>query len=956
MDARVLLRLIGTAFVLLGMAAAGFGQARVTGTVTDNTRGVVVGATVEAKNVDTGQTTSSLTNQSGVYSIAFLNPGQYELSCELTGFKRFTRSGLVLETGTTTTVNIELTLGQITESVSVSAEAPLIESESGAIGQLIENKAILNMPIQSRRSAALIRLMGNVSFRVEDGGEAIPRFSMGGGRSLNQMWHLDGGVTQNMALGVAQLSLNPPNEALQEFKAIVNSYSAEFGRTGGGLILMTTRSGTNEFHGSAYEWLRNDVLNARTFFAAEKAPLRFNIFGASLGGPVIKNKTFFFYNYEGGRRRTGVTITRNVPRPAEVNGDFSARTDVRILDPTTRVGNTPATPFPDNIIPQSRIDSVGRAFARFYPAPNQPGDDPTRAPSNNYRANGSDQLNQDYHTARVDHQLSENDRAFARLSYVTAPEVVAAVMPEQAADERAGTRENRHANLVVSWQRTVRTTLINDFKYMYGNRMHINRGAGTGSGLNGQINLDGVEPTDLARLTVTGHSALGQTPHQRIQEPILTHQFTNGLLWMKGNHSLKMGFEWRYSSNKDDFRQTSGGLFNFTDRATNSGLASLLLGWTNNASLLQTDILETRTDYYGTYFQDDWKVTPNLTINIGLRWELDTPRWEKNNRQSGFDATQINPVSGTPGVITFAGQDGVGKYAHDFDRNNFGPRFGFAYRVTKGTVVRGGYGVSYNGPYQGAVPNAWAQGFSLSGSFDSPDGGFTPALLFASGMPAITREPLTPGFGAVPLGRPVRTSPDYIEHDHVAGYAQQWNLGVQKELRANVLVEIAYIANVGHKLGGPNENVNQIPLVDERGPAVQSQALRPFPQFGNVLNVSPDWGNSSYHSMNVKVEKRYSAGLSLLGNYTWAKFIDDVQSGSELGEARGTATSTSGCAIATRACRAVTSGIAWHGAASTIFRSGGGCAGRSKTASLMPSPEDGRSAEFSRSARALLTA
>ena len=160
---------------------------------------------MEAKNVDTGQTTSSLTNQSGVYSIAFLNPGQYELSCELSGFKRFTRSGLVLETGTTTTVNIELTLGQITESVSVSAEAPLIESESGAIGQLIENKAILNMPIQSRRSAALIRLMGNVSFRVEDGGEAIPRFSMGGGRSLNQMWHLDGGVTQNMALGVAQL-------------------------------------------------------------------------------------------------------------------------------------------------------------------------------------------------------------------------------------------------------------------------------------------------------------------------------------------------------------------------------------------------------------------------------------------------------------------------------------------------------------------------------------------------------------------------------------------------------------------------------------------------------------------------------------------------------------------------------------------------------------------------------
>ena len=470
--------------LLSGITLKAQTQARLTGTVTDNTGAVIVGATVLARNVGTGIASSAVTNESGIYSISFLNPGQYELSCEFTGFKKFLRTGLALETGTTTTINVELQIGELAETVNVSEAAPLLESESGAVGQLIEGAAILNMPIESRRGGALIRMMGNISFNREDSAEVIPRFSMAGGRALNQMWQLDGSVSQNMALGVAQLSLNPPNEALQEFKAESNNYAAEFGRTGGGLILMTTRSGTNAYHGSAYEWLRNEKLNARTFFAPSKAPLRYNIFGAALGGPIKKNKTFFFFNYEGGRRRTGVTVTRNVPQPAEVNGDFSARTDTQVLDPVTRTGSTAATPFPGNIIPQNRMDPIGKAFAAFYPAPNVAGNNPARAPSNNFRANGSDKLTQDFYTTRIDHQLGQKDRLFGRFSWVTAPEFIAAVIPTEAADDRAGPRENRHANALVGWQRTLRPTLIHDFKYMYGNRLHINRGAATGSGLN----------------------------------------------------------------------------------------------------------------------------------------------------------------------------------------------------------------------------------------------------------------------------------------------------------------------------------------------------------------------------------------------------------------------------------------------------------------------------------------
>jgi hypothetical protein len=772
-------------------------------------------------------------------------------------------------------------LGQLSDVVNVTAAAPLLDAESGGLGQLIENKTILSMPIESRRIGALVRLMGNVTFNIESGGQSIPIFSVAGGRSYNQMWHLDGGVAQNAAVGSPQLSINPPNESLQEFKVLTNNYPAEYGRSGSGLIVMTTRSGGNQFHGAAYEWLRNEALNARTFFSAGKAPLRYNIFGGSLGGPIRKNKTFFFFNYEGGRRRTGTTVVKTVPRPAEVNGDFSARTDIKILDPATRVGTTAAQPFPGNVIPAARIDLIGKAFAALYPAPNQPGDNPARAPSNNFRANASDPLTQDYYTTRIDHQLGDKDRFFGRLSIMHAPEGVAGVFG--VADSRAVNNQNENRNFIVSWIHNLRPAVFNEFRYLFYNRRYVTQGASAGSGLNGQFKLPGVQAENLARVTVTGHESLGQGTVQRVQSPIQNQQFIDSLVLVKGNHSLKTGFELRRSSSSETYNQTGGGNFGFSDRATNSGVASLLLGWVNSGAEVVTDFLNARSNYYGAYVQDDWKVTSKLTLNLGLRWEMDYPRRESQNRQSGFDRYAINPVSGTPGVITFAGLNGVGKYAHDFDGNNWGPRFGFAWRAIKGLVVRGGYGIFYNGAYQVSVNNPMSQGFSVNGSFSSPDGGYTPAFLFRNGMPAIPRATLGPEFGAVKVGASVTTAPDFIAKDHVNGYSQQWNFTIQKELRGNTLLETAYIANVGHKLSGQNVNINQIPLVNGRGPAAQSQTLRPFPQFGNVTSVSPSWGNSTYHSLNVKLEKRFSHGLNFLGNYTWAKFIDDVAGSNELG-------------------------------------------------------------------------
>ncbi len=869
--------------LVIGLLALPLGAqttTRLTGTVSDNTGAVIPGAAVTISNINTGLTLESESNESGIYNFPIVSAGQYELVCEVEGFKTASHSGLTLETGFVRALDIEMEIGDVTETVEVTAATPLLETASSTVGQFIERNTVMNMPLQSRRSASLVRLLGNVVFRQEGGAEALPFFSMGGGRSRNQMWTLDGTVIQNMSLGIAQLGLNPPAESLQEFKAEQSNYSAEYGRAGGGFIVMTTRSGTNEFHGAGYEFFRNEKLDTRTFFANDKAPLRYNIFGASVGGPIKKNQSFFFFNYEGGRRRDGVIYSNDdVPHVPEVGGDFSNRTDLTLNDPE-------GGGFVNNTIPQSRIDRLGGDFAALYPAPNR-ASSLGSAPANNFINSASNALTQDFYTAKVDHNFDDNNRVYGRFQFSRNPTVVSAVYPDDFSDPRAGTRSNRHTNITGAWIHHFSPNLIQDIKINWGRRLHINRSAGRFSGQNGNLDIAGVNPESFARVSVNGLTNLGAGNQERIQTPIETWQFSDTYTLIKGAHQLKFGGEWRFAMNQDDFNQSTGGRFNFLNRATGVGLAELLLGHVGSGQLVDADILETRTDFYGFFLQDDWKATSNLTLNLGMRWELDTPRWERqDNRQSGFDPTGINPVCNCPGIVTFSARDGVSKYAHNFDKNNFGPRFGFAWK-TSGVVVRGGYGINYNGMYARAVPFTLFNGFSQNGDFTSPDGGFTRAFTLADGMPAVVREDLTPAFGAVPIGDSPRLSPDFFQRNQRNGMHQQWNVGIQKELPHQLLTEITYIGNVGHALGGANVNLNMIPLVNGQGPASQSQTARPFPQFASVFQESPAWGNSAYHSMNIKFEKRYSGGLNFLMNYTFSKFLDDVEAATELGGEQG---------------------------------------------------------------------
>jgi hypothetical protein len=319
--------------------------------------------------------------------------------------------------------------------------------------------------------------------------------------------------------------------------------------------------------------------------------------------------------------------------------------------------------------------------------------------------------------------------------------VASPVFPDAFADFRAQTQDNKNFALVGSWIRNIRPSLINEFRYNHGNRYNAVKAAGTGSGENGKLNIGGVDPDRFPRINVTGLSSLGSGAQQRDQTPILTEQALDTVTWVKGRHQIKTGFEFRYSRNQDINTPTTGGLFAFNDRATASGLAALLLGYVNNATLTSTDPLNSRSDFYGAFIQDNWKISSRLTINLGLRWDMDSPRFERDNHQSGFDPAPINPVAGAPGIITFSGVNGRSKYAHDFDKNNFGPRFGFAWRIGGGMVVRGGYGIYYNTSVYQALVSQMSQQSPLSTTLS--DSILRGPLTLANGFPVQVVKPFT---------------------------------------------------------------------------------------------------------------------------------------------------------------------------------------------------------------------
>lgn len=876
MTSRAIFSRLAALFVVSAAAHLYAQSSQVSGQVLDISKSAISSARVTLTQTDTGAHRETTSSNSGYYSFPLVLPGVYQVSVEKKGFDTYTRSGITVQTGQISTVDIALSVGTVSQSMEVHTDAPLLQSESAAVSGIVDNKTIINMPLLDRRSSQLQRLNG---FVVANGTGGNATFAVAGGRGNNANYVIDGGNTQNLLLGVPTLSFDPPVESVQEFNLSISNYSAELGRTGGGVVQMTTKSGTNDFHGSAYEFFRNDALNSRTFFATTDPVLRYNLFGVSASGPIKRNKTLFFFNYEGRRQIDSPTVVQNVPTDAERRGDFSAT--------KTPITDFRGTPFPGNRIPVTQLDPIGAKLAAYYPSPNVPGAQSGKA---NFVANDPTNTLVDAYVARIDHTFNDNNRIYGRLLAQTDHTIADAIFPTPGTDANGRRQHDYYYNASGTWLRNISAITINEARYTYSRRQYLIFSGGANTGLGQELGIANVNQNYFPTVAVNGYSQLGYSQHQRLQTPIRSDQYADNLTFFRGAHQIKLGVEYRYTSNLDRFSPSAGGNFTFTNTATGNGVASLLLGYVNRETSNETYPIHSRADAYGAYIQDDWHVTQHLTLNIGLRYDVDSPRRETNNRQNSFDRNAINPVSGTPGTITFSGINGVSRYANQWDLNNFGPRVGFAWNPKENWVIRGGGAVLYLPEYDSATPTSATTGFAAQSSFVSPDNGRTPAFLLANGVPSVlapVAADLTPGFGAVPVGQTPTTAVSFFERGRTTGYLYQASFDIQRQFQSNFLVDIGYLGTFGHHLASPDErSINQVPT-DQLGPG-NAQLRRPYPQFSNVTVISSDIGNSNYHGVNLSIQKRYSNGLQFQANYTFSKQIDDLESRNELAGFPGT--------------------------------------------------------------------
>lgn len=887
--------------------------ATISGLVRDPQGAVVPHAQVIATNEATAVQTKTITDDAGFFSIHNLPIGNYSVAVTVAGFRGYTRRGIVLTTGQTLGLQIHLEVGAVNQTVQVTGAAPLMQTETSDISQTMTGNSVVALPLANRRPLQLVELTGAAVMVQYSNiiGQGVPDFSIGGGRTESQMAWLDGADVQNMRMGVGQIDLDPSGEALQEVKVLTNNYSAQYGGSNGGVIIETTKSGGNQFHGSAYEYLRNDALDAPGFFApirngTKVSPeLRFNLFGGTLGGPIRHDKTFFFISYEGGRLEQGYTSTLTVPTLAQRSGDFSQTYNasgkvIPIYNPASTQlvnGAYTRTQFANNIIPTASLDPVAVKLMNFYPLPNQPPSSITGA--NNFSGNYLEGQSSEFVLAKIDHAISDRDRISGWNIYNPSTPHYTSVYPNPVAD--TNTSNFNYVNMdyaYASWFHTFSPTKVNDFGVTSTYRAAIAWSLAMG-GSPALIGLTGVPETAFPTFTVAGYASLGPTQDARYQRPIESQSYVDNFTWVSGRHSMTYGGQWTRSLNDDRLLTSASGAFTFATQptglaansATGNALASLLVGFPESFTESETEQMDRREDYYALFAQDDWTVKPTLTLNLGLRWETDTPMTDVRDHMNGFDPTEINPVSGTPGVVKFMGLDGWPTEPYGTRWDNFGPRFGFAWRPfhSDKTVVRVGFGTFFGHPFDAGQPYSANNGFSTSASLSTPNNGITAPFYLRDGVPAgaVAAPVLNDSYGAVPVGQPATTAISYFEPTRKTGTSYQFNFGVQREISGNMLVSASLIGNESRNLPSTNLPIDQIsPSV--LGPMCDTQACRPYPQFNGVSVIAPPLGLANYYAGVARFQKRLSHGLTFDASYTWSSFLDNTdEAGAVLGNNNG---------------------------------------------------------------------
>ncbi len=892
----------------LNLAVAQVSTGTITGYVHDATDAVIIGAKVVIVQTETAERRETVTNDRGEFNAPYLRRGAYSVTVSMPGFKGQTLTDITLAVDQTVKLAVTLQPGVVEQSVEVTGAAPLLDTATSSLGQVIDNKKIVDLPLNGRNPFALGLLTG-FSVPVKGVASNLP-FVAGGGRWQNNDVLLDGIDNNTMStgggIGVSGINYIPSVDAVAEFKVKTNNYSAEFGRSAGTIVSATTKSGTNQVHGSVWEFVRNEKFDANNFFSnasrTPRQPFKQNQFGFTVGGPVViprmydgHNKTFFFVDYEGLRRATSASsILRDVPPEPFRNGDFSSFRP-RIYDPRTRAlgpnGVVTATPFPNNQIPASLLNAGAVATLHLVPAPNTgaPG-----AQAANYLFIASQPFDGNQYDIRVDHQVSSKNNLFGRYSRAKQTNVNPGSFPGFIGGGTNNINNSIHA--IVDDTHVVSPNMVNEARAGYSRHNGSFEVAGINDGLDfANQNAIAVYPFPVlmfpnivfspSGLTSGSNSftALGSGgPNLNVEN---NFQASDNLTWNKGSHSFKMGADLRRRRFDILFgggQTVFGSIFSSSpgDPGSGSPLADFLFG--DPAQLTGTqlpDWARLRDLYFGTYFQDDWRLSSKLTLNLGLRYELFTQPVDARDRGSLFDART--------GKFVVPGQPGFSRSIVDGHDLNLAPRFGFAYSASRKWTVRGGAGVFFGprspnqqttvfGSNPPNAPTVITPSVSASTTMTPPISISTPIQVGPTSPDLSTFTP------ANPLGLLIRTA-DFTNSRPAEIY--QWNLGIQYQVSHDFVVEAAYAGSRGTRLT-LRVNLNQIPW--ERALAgFTKQSDRLFPNVGNQVVMDSAVGNNFYNALNLRAEKRLSYGLNLLLNYTWSKNLENGSGGNSAMQQNG---------------------------------------------------------------------
>ena len=981
---RVLILILCTLLLCAAVALAQTATGTIDGTVTDPSGSVIAGAKVTVENTATNIRRTMLSLGDGRFYQRYLLPGSYTVTVEKAGFQKQVETGVQLDVEQTITLPVQLRVGDLATTVEVAANTAQLATESSSIATTVSGRAILDLPT-GRNVLSLATLVPGV---IPPGGGSTPWIS--GGRNDYNEVSIDGTsvIVPENNVSHLQVGYTPIQDSVAEFTVVTNSLAPEYGRTGGGTINIATKGGSNQLHFTLFEFFKNNVLNANSWgnirAGAPRNIVRFNQFGGSVGGPILiphlyngKSKTFFFVSEQSTRQPGTSTPTFSVPTDAMKQGNFAGYTNgasngvgapVTIFDPLT-AGTDSSCPsgqptcfrqaFAGNRVPVSRFDPVAVKLMSFWPSPNSPGTVTNAAlQTNNWHTIGASTSPNDQIDIRIDHNFNDKLRMFGRASNQAglSSGFNAFGNPGAPPGNGDGPVNYYNRNVTINGVYSISPTMILNFNYGFARdvseRLPFSQGT-LPSSLGFPKAFDSViDNPEFPQISVGGNSSgysLGQASFTTLKNYPYAHIFRGDVTKIHGNHTLKVGGVWeklfvnftqlgspdgQYSFGSNNTQQNASA---GTSTTQGIGFATFLLGLPgNNGNDLQFSYsAATSSIYFGGYFQDDWKITKKLTLNLGMRYDVDTPRTERYNRLSYWDSTAPSPLQGQvaasascpncgnlKGAMNFVGtqNSAYGRHQTPTDLNNFAPRVGFAYNAFKNTVFRGAYGILY------APSMLQAAGTSGSSGTEGFTGGTALNATLDNGTSFIATlsNPFPNGFSK-PLGSangPISgkltdiggSIGDSFFIDYVNPVVQQWNFNVQQQTKGNWIIQAGYIGSKGQHLpdGESSMQYNQLPtsfwslgsglLANVANPfygviqnptsayyqkTIQARLLlSAFPQYGGVGAFRKPQANSNYESLILSAEHRYRSGLSMLISFTGGKLIDDAsQVVSYLGQA-----------------------------------------------------------------------